>query len=129
MHTHTISSCSEPPCRTRLAEVNPLWHLRACKLGFNQLFSLLHHPPAKRGEIQQSGKGIMLGLFRTVLGKAQTELQSPRVLTESLDTCGWDEEGGTVPLCCPCSWDQGSPWYEMCLAPSRVPSVGCQGHR
>lgn len=83
MHAHAIS-CSEPPCRTRLAEVNPLWHLRACKLGFNQLFSLLQLLPAKWGNIQQSGKGIMLGLFWTVLGKAQTKLQSPRILTESL---------------------------------------------
>lgn len=86
MHSHAISSCSKPPRRTRLAEVNPLRHLRACKLGSNQLFSLLHNPPAKRGKIQQSGKGIMLGLFRTVLGKARTELLSPRILAESLDT-------------------------------------------
>lgn len=56
--------------KTRLAEVNPFWHLRACKLGLNQLLSLLHHPPAKQDKIQQSGKGIMLGLFWTVLGKA-----------------------------------------------------------
>lgn len=85
VHSHAISTCTELPRRTRLAQVNPLWHLRACKLGFNQFFSLLRHSPAKWGEIQQSGKGIMLGLFRTVLGKARTELRSPPILTESLD--------------------------------------------
>lgn len=69
----------------RLAEVNPLWHLRAYKQGFNQLFSLPRHPPAKWGEIQQSVKGITPGLFQPVLGKARTELKPPRILAESLD--------------------------------------------
>ena len=84
MHAHAISSGSEPPRRTRLAEANPLWHLGACKLGFNQLFSLPRHPPAERGEVQPSGKGITLGLCQTAPGKARDELKSPRILTEPL---------------------------------------------
>lgn len=67
-----------------MAEVNPLWHLSACKMGFSQLFSVLRHPAAKQGKIQQSGKGIMLGLFWNVLGKARTKLQSPWILPEFL---------------------------------------------
>lgn len=34
-----------------------------------------------------------------------------------------------VPLCCLCSWERGSPWYEICLALSGVPPMGCQGRR
>lgn len=64
-----------------MAEVNHLWHLSACKLGFSQLFSVLRHPPAKQGKIQQSGKGIMLRLFWNVLGNV---LKSPWILQEFL---------------------------------------------
>lgn len=88
MHAHAASSRCKPLHRTRPAEVNPLWHPRACKLGLNQLSSLLRRPPAKRGEIQQYGKGITLGPFRTALGKARTELQ-PRILREVLGEQSW----------------------------------------
>lgn len=82
-----------------MAEVNPLWHLSACKPGFSQLFSGLRHPPAKQGKIQQSGKGIMLGLFWNVLGKAWTELQSPWILPEFLSTTEAGTKKEVAPPC------------------------------
>lgn len=103
MHTDATFSCSKPLCRTRLAEVNPLWHFRACKLGFNQFFSLLHHAPAKWGKIQQSGKGIMLGLFQTAR-KGMDQVTVPSDPNRVHGHVRWDIKG-TIPLCCPCSWD------------------------
>lgn len=122
MHTHATSSCCKPLHRPRPTEVNRLWHPMACKLGFKQLSNLPRHPPAKWGEIQQSGKGIMLGLFWTVLGKAWIELWPPQIPTEFLDAQSWDKAKGTVPMLL-CSYDEGSPWYKMCLALSRILSA------
>lgn len=74
MHAHAISSCSKPPSRTRLAEVNPLWHLRACKLGFNQLFSLLRHSPAKAGRDPAIWERDYTGAFSDSAGKGPDQV-------------------------------------------------------
>lgn len=79
MHAHAISSCSKPLSRTRLAEVNPLWHLRACKLGFNQLFSLLRHSPAKAGRDPAIWEKDYSGAVSDSAGKGTDQV------TDSLD--------------------------------------------
>lgn len=99
MHTHATSSCCKPLYRPRPTEVNPLWHPKACKLGFKQLSNLPRHPPAKWGEIQQSGKGITLGLFWTVLGKAWIELRS-RQSQQSLWMCKVGTKQEALSPCC-----------------------------
>lgn len=79
MHTHVVSQRAEQGWLRSIpsgTSVPANWALASS--------SVLCHPPAKQGNIQQSGKGIMLGLFWNVLGKAWTELQSPWILPEFL---------------------------------------------